>query len=139
MSRFRFAWISGIFALGYVKAHTVTMMHWLIEDVGWNSSLATVTSSSKGGVNVWTLFAMRAVFLQWMKAFELSYVFRMLLDSCEVLQMSFCRLWRFYATGQPISGFYDNGVMVRLLNQWSTLFVFCLGLLVSCFQGNFCL
>ena len=32
----------------------------LIEDGGWNSSLAAVASSSKGGVNVWTPFAMRA-------------------------------------------------------------------------------
>ena len=44
----------------------------------------------------------------------------MMTSGCEVLQLDFRRFWRFYATGQQISGFYDNGVMVQLLNQWST-------------------
>ena len=58
--------------------------------------------------------------LQSMRAFGLPYVFQMLLDSWWVLQMSFCRFWRFYTTGQPISGVYDNDVMVQLLYQWVT-------------------
>ena len=44
----------------------------------------------------------------------------MVTSGCEVLQLDFRRFWRFYATRQQISGFYENGVMVQLLNQWST-------------------
>ena len=46
--------------------------------------------------------------------------FSVVTSGCEVLQLDFCRFWRFYATGQQISGFYDNGVMVQLLNHWPT-------------------
>ena len=53
----------------------------LIEDGGWNSSLAAEASSSKGGVNVRTPFAMRACcFLRHAVA-----------DFCELL----CSLWFF--------------------------------------------
>ena len=59
---------------------------------------------------LWLIFA----------SFCAHFGFSVVTSGCEVLQLDFCRFWRFYATGQQISGFYDNGVMVQLLNQWST-------------------
>jgi len=55
---------------------------WLIEDGRWNSSLAAVASSSKGGVNVWTPFAMRACCFLWCSVAE----FCELLSSCGFLR-----------------------------------------------------
>ena len=52
--------------------------------------------------------------MQWLvlRAFVLTLVFSVVASGCEVLQLDFYRFWRFYATGQQISGFYNNGVMV---------------------------
>ena len=54
---------------------------------------------------LWLIFA----------SFCAHFGFSVVTSGCEVLQLDFCRFWRFlrYWT-QQISGFYDNGVMVQL-------------------------